>query len=211
MEKIITDVDELRKPNSPATLEEAQEIAEHLFMTLLERDKTDVGLSAPQIGIHKQVCVVRAKSPIVLVNPTIIDLTDETWYQEGCVSFPGASVRTKRYKNVVIEVDYLGEGNEVMQIFSNKETKLYFAAKGLDDMNADDDLLESIAVQHEVDHLSGILMFDREWKLEPIKADKKYGRNERITIVNSGTNERIESIKYKKAEEYLNNGWTIGE
>ena len=115
MAKIVTDVDELRKPNSVATLEEAQAIAEELFMTLLERKETDVGLSAPQIGIHKRVCVVRAKTPIVLVNPEIIEYTEETWYQEGCVSFPGASVRTKRHKNVTVKVDHLGTGNEALQ------------------------------------------------------------------------------------------------
>lgn len=210
MAKIVTDADELRKPNSVATLEEAQAISEELFMTLLERESTDVGLSAPQIGIHKQVCVVRAKSPIVLVNPKIIDTSETTWYQEGCVSFPGASVRTKRHKNITVKVDYLGTGNEVMQTWSKHQT-IYFAADGNLKLEDDIGLLESVAVSHEIDHLNGILFFDREWKLEPIKVDKKYGRNERVTIVNSGTNERIESIKYKKAEEYLNNGWTIGE
>ena len=190
MAKIVTDVDELRKPNSVATLEEAQVIFEELFMTLLERKETDVGLSAPQIGIHKRVCVVRAKSPIVLVNPEIIEYSDETFYQEGCVSFPGVSVRTKRYKNVVVKVDYLGTGNEVLQNWSDKETLLYFASKNLDNINDDNDLLESIAVQHEIDHINGILMFAREWKLEPIRVEKKQKPNEKCDC-QSG-------LKYKK-------------
>jgi len=175
---IITDETVLRKRSSKVKdTTEAGDIAEQLWATLSARNENDVGLSAPQIGIRKKICVIRAKEPIVLVNPTIIESDGETWYQEGCVSFPGASVRTKRKKNIVVKVDWVGIYNGVSIVWEKDQT-LYFAAEDRDDMENDTSLLESVAVQHEVDHLNGVLMFDREWKLEPIKNEKKVGRNE---------------------------------
>jgi peptide deformylase len=207
---IVTDKGELRKRNSLVkNVNEAAEIAEHLWNTLSARGENDVGLSAPQIGIHKKMCIVRAKTPIALVNPKIVETNGETWFQEGCVSFPGVSIRTKRFKNVVLEVDWLGEHDGMTIIWKKKQT-LYFAASEGMNMEDDSDLLESIAVQHETDHLEGILMFDREWKNEPVKVGRKYGRNERIDIQHSGTSEVIRSIKYKVYErDYLEKGWVI--
>ena len=211
--EIVKDEKLLRQKSTPVkSLDEIQEITEHLFITLLEKNDNDVGISAPQIGIMKQVILVRAKENIVLVNPRIIETGGETWYQEGCLSFPGSSVRTRRHTEIVVEVDYLGIGNVVMQSWT-KNVKLCFASKNKPDVNIEDDkgLLEAVAVQHEIDHLNGILMFDREWKGKTIRNTKKYGRNEKVIIVHPGTNERINSIKYKRAEEYLNKGWTILE
>jgi len=175
---IVTDENELRKPNTKVKdTTEAGDISEHLWDTLAAREENDVGLSAPQIGIHKTICILRAKEPIVLVNPEIIETEGETWYQEGCVSFPGASVRTKRHKRIVVKADWIGEHTGVM-IEWHKDQTLYFTPD--EDQNIEDDigLLESIAAQHEIDHLNGTLMFDREWKNVPVKNESKIGRNE---------------------------------
>jgi len=176
--KIVQDEKFLRQKSEPATLEEAQEITEQLFMTLLEKNDNDVGLAASQIGILKQVAVIRAKEAITLVNPRIVETDGEIWYQEGCLSFPGASVRTKRHKGIVVECDYLGTGNEVLQQWQ-ENVRVYFAPNERVPMEEDKDLLESIAVQHEIDHMNGILMFDREWKNVPIRVEKKQKPNEK--------------------------------
>lgn len=206
---VTNDKEELRKPNELVkSVEEAAEIVEQLWDTLSVRGEGDVGLAAPQIGIHKKVCIVRAKIPIVLVNPKIIETNGETWFQEGCVSFPGASVRTRRHKNIVVAVDWVGEHDGMTIVWAEKQT-LYFASDNDSDIGNDIGLLESVAVQHEVDHAEGILFFDREWKNEPVKVEKKYGRNERVDIKNAGTSEILRGIKYKKAEDYLEKGWKI--
>jgi len=175
---IVTDENELRKPNTNVKdVFEAADISEQLWATLAARAENDVGLAAPQIGIHKNVVVIRAKAPIVLVNPTIIETDGETWYQEGCVSFPGIGVKTKRHKNIVVKVDWFGELNGISMDWLENQT-LYFAADDNLKMEDDKGLLESVAVQHECDHLSGILFFDREWKNVTIKNETKVGRNE---------------------------------
>jgi peptide deformylase len=175
---IIQDREELRKPNKKVKdTAEAGDIAEHLWDTLSARAENDVGLSAPQIGIHKTICVVRAKEPIVLVNPEIIETDGQTWYQEGCVSFPGESIRTTRHKNIVVKVDWVGEHNGMIINWSPNQT-LYFASDGHSDIENDIGLLESVAVQHETDHLNGILFYDRERKIKTVKNENKVGRNE---------------------------------
>lgn len=175
---IITDEVELRKPNElVGSVEEAADIAESLFATLTLRSKNnDVGLAAPQIGIHKKVCVVRAKESIVLVNPEIIETSGETWFQEGCLSFPGVSLKTKRHKDIVVKVDWLGEYNG-LTINWIKDQTLYFSPNEMVPMEDDLDLLESVAVQHETDHTNSILFFDREWKSEQRINKNKVGRN----------------------------------
>jgi len=206
---IIQDEKFLRQISVPATLDEAKEIAEKLFVELLQCKDTDVGLAAPQIGILKQVCVIRAMKPIVLVNPRIVSAEGETWYQEGCLSFPGASVRTRRHTDIVVKVDYLGVGTEVIQEWK-EDVELAFSGDGFHQIEEDMALLECVAVQHEVDHLSGVLFFDREWKNEPVKAKKKYSPNERIDIIHLGTKDRLERIKYKKyVKDYEPGGWKI--
>lgn len=180
MEKIIQNEELLRVPSEKAKLEEAKEISKKLFEVLDSRGKGDVGLAASQIGILKQVCVIRAKIPIVLVNPVIVDTEGETWYQEGCLSFPGASVRTKRYDSITVKCDYFGELDEKFNknMIWHENKTLHFSRNDVFDMEDDRDLLESVAAQHEIDHNNGILMFDREWKQEPVKSDKKVGRND---------------------------------
>lgn len=189
---IITDEQFLRQTSELATLDEAKEISKQLFTVLEERNQKDVGLAAPQIGILKQVCLVRAKQLIVLVNPKIVETAGETWYQEGCVSFPGASVRTKRHKSVVVTCDWYGYSDihNMDDLSWQNDVKLYFTDNDYFSFDNDPDLLECVAVQHEIDHVRGILFFDREWKNEPIKKEKKQKPNEKCAC--------LSGKKYKK-------------
>ena len=174
------------------TIEEGEEIGVQLLKELTESEN-GIGLAANQIGINKRVCVVNVKEPLVLINPRIVERSEEEFiFPEGCLSFPNKHVRTKRNVSVIVEAD-------------NHEGKLSFSAES-EDIN---DAFECACVQHEIDHLDGITMFDREFKQEPIKREgKKIGRNEKVLIA-KGTESK--TIKYKKAEPLLNSGWTLVE
>ncbi len=88
----------------------------------------------------------------------------------------------------------------------NQREQLSFSANSKDINYA----FECVCVQHEIDHLDGITMFDREFKQEPIvkgvNAPKKIGRNEKVTIT-KGTESKV--LKYKKAQPMLEDGWTL--
>jgi len=195
--KIITDEVYLRQKCEPATFDEAKDITTKLIDTLSLRNEGDIGLAAPQIGILKQVCIIRAKDLVVLVNPRITETSGEVMYQEGCLSFPGSSVRTKRYEEVTVEAEYIGTAemgglNDNFKGYSDivweKDAKAFFVRNDNVPIENDTALLECVAVQHEIDHLNGILMFDR--KSKPIKVVKKLKPNEKCPC-GSG-------LKYKK-------------
>jgi peptide deformylase len=99
-----------------------------------------IGLAAPQIGVQKRLFVYDVgDDPRVIVNPTITESDGEWVYEEGCLSIPGLFVEMVRPKEVLVTGWDL-DGNEV-QIEA-------------------DELLARL-FQHELDHLDGVLMFDR--------------------------------------------------
>ncbi len=149
----------IQKTLRRVTVEEGYEIATKLFQILNERGD-GIGLAANQVGIDAAVAVVNVKEPIVLINPKIVRKEEEVRYYEGCLSFPKKGCHTKRYKTIEVKVD-------------NIESNMTF---GVGDTEVD--LLESVCVQHEIDHLNGMRILDRAQELT-IKRDKpKIGRNE---------------------------------
>ncbi len=116
-------------------------------------DAVGVGLAAPQVGVSKRIVVIdvahpdegEERNPIYLVNPEIIWHSDEESCQyEGCLSVPDQSAEVNRYKQVRVQyLDYNGKECEIM-------------AEGL----------LAIALQHEIDHLDGILYIDRISRLK---------------------------------------------
>ena len=91
-------------------------------------------------------------------------------------------VNTKRYEIVEVKSD-------------NVESTMRF------------DGLESICVQHEIDHLNGKTIFDRKIEIGSYKRDtKKIGRNELVTIKKG---DAVKVLKYKKVQKMLNDGWEI--
>ena len=165
----------ITKKLKEVSIEEGRTIATELFQILNKRGD-GIGLAANQVGIDAQVAVVNVREPVVLINPKIIDKSDEISYYEGCLSFPKHGVRTKRYKNIIVksaDVDcqYYFSGAE-----SAKDAKgTWETAKKHD---TEQRLLEAICVQHEIDHLNGITIHDREKKLEPTVSKKSLGRND---------------------------------
>ena len=190
---IIKDKIKLQEKCSPVSVKEGEEIGVRLLHELRESEN-GIGLAANQIGINKRVCVVNVKEPLVLINPKIVEKSKEQFiFPEGCLSFPDSKIKTTRHQDIVVEAD-------------NHEGQLSFSANSKD-IN---DAFECVCVQHEIDHLNGITMFDREFKSEPIingvNAPKKIGRNEKVTIT-KGTESKV--LKYKKAQSMLEDGWTL--
>lgn len=103
-------------------------------------DAPGLGLAAPQVGIQKQLFVYDVgEGPRTLVNPTIAESSGEWVYEEGCLSIPGLYVEIVRPKLVLLTGRDL-DGNEV-------------------EIEADE--LTARLFQHELDHLTGTLMFER--------------------------------------------------
>jgi len=184
---------------------EGHSIAQEL-LKVLNRRQDGIGLAANQIGIDAKVAVVNVVNPIILINPVIVEKWDEINYYEGCLSFPGKPCRTTRYKYVIVECD-------------NYESKLYFGPDELhhnskgsweDEHKKQGDelkLLESICVQHEIDHLNGLRILDRTYEMKPIKVEHKFGRNEIVMITNG---KETKDLKYKKAKPLIDSGeWEI--
>ncbi len=143
--KIVTDEKKLRKECEPcADVDAAVDLGKQLLRFLGTTDN-GVGIAAPQVGIQKKVCVINVREPIILVNPKIISKFKKIAFPEGCLSFPGQSVITQRYANIAVSAD-------------NHSKPLFF--------NCDDNALECVCVQHEIDHLDGILMHDRKMSLD---------------------------------------------
>ena len=87
----------------------------------------------------------------------------------------------------------------------NYEDKLSFNADSKDI----DDAFECACVQHEIDHLDGITMFDREYKSVPwVRKNPKIGRNEKV-VIKKGSESK--TIKFKKYEKMSEDGWTLVE
>ena len=184
---IITDKNKITQVCEPCkSVEEGEEIAVKLLEELT-KSKSGIGLAANQIGINKRVCVINVKEPLVLINPRIVEHSEEQFmFAEGCLSFPNKHIKTMRNVSVVVETD-------------NHEGKLSFSAESEDINNA----FECACVQHEIDHLDGITMFDRSVVAQPHRAPKKIGRNERVTITDG---KETKELKWKKAQPLVESG-----
>ena len=149
--KIVKNVSKLRNPCETCDTTEEGERIGVILKAMLENSKDAAGLAANQIGIQKRVCLINVKKPILLINPEITGKFDKFLYKEGCLSFPGEYIITERYKNIMIKAD------------NHKET-LQFSS------DTPEDMLECACVQHEIDHLNGLLMFDRSPPLAQLGA-----------------------------------------
>jgi len=108
MKKVINCLKEnnpvINKKLRKVSVDEGLEIAEILFTTLNER-KDGIGLAANQIGIDASVAVVNVREPLILINPVVKEQWDEIDYYEGCLSYPERGVKTKRYRNVIVQTE----------------------------------------------------------------------------------------------------------
>ena len=184
--------DILTTPTKKTDLKTAQNLAVELFKTL--KQEGGLGLSANQVGEDKSVCVVNVTNPFFLLNPVITKKQKEIIYKEGCLSIPNKMITTKRYERIEVEAD-------------NVEGTMVFGPEK--DNQVDNDLLvlESVCVQHEIDHLNGLTIYDREFKRESFRrTEVKIGRNEKVMITKD---KETLTMKYKKAIPYFEKGWII--
>jgi peptide deformylase len=111
-----------------------------------------VAISAIQIGVPKRVTIYRLNDTknLVFVNP-IIDWhsSDNILHEEGCLSFPGVFIPTRRHAEIIVKDE--GEYRKGIKLTG----------------------LASRALQHEIDHLDGVLMFEREYKKATQKPNEK--------------------------------------
>lgn len=151
----------LRTP--AAQIDEVTSALERLVDDMLETmyEAPGVGLAAPQIGISKQLFVADVgDGPFVMINPEIVEISGEWVFDEGCLSVPGR--------------------------FWPIERPGFARARGLDldggeVEHAGDELMGRV-LQHEVDHLSGILLLERLPK-RTRKAALKELRTEALGLV----------------------------
>jgi len=200
---LITKPEKLRKVIEPKPI--SQQEIDDISIKLLDGLKKygGIGLSANQLGLDVRACVINVKEPLVLINPRVTEVSDESVaYVEQCLSIPKTMrkpVKTIRFKSFTVECDNLGT-----VIFSPDKADW----KNSDEFFSDEGLLECVCAQHEMDHLEGRLITDpiRRYSSTVI-APKKYGRNEMIMVkLPNGT---TEFMKYKKAEPMLKMGAEI--
>ncbi len=104
-----------------------------------------VGLAAPQVGESLKLATVdisigeNPEELLILINPVIVEADGGELDDEGCLSVPGYTLPIKRHNRLLLQFHTL-EGKEVRQEFSGFKARV---------------------IQHEVDHLNGILILDR--------------------------------------------------
>ena len=137
-------------------------IVNDMFDTMYEEN--GVGLAATQVNIHQQIVVIDVsddkESPIVLINPEIIDKSEDTLInEEGCLSVPGCYAKVDRHTKVTVKaldkngVEFTLDGEELL----------------------------AICIQHELDHLKGILFVDY---LSPLKRQRIKAKFEKEARLN---------------------------
>jgi peptide deformylase len=204
MIKIITDTSVLRTPIPTTTFtKEEQDLATAALLTAVTQHQ-GLGMSANQIGLNKRICVINVREePLVLINPEIVlESEEKIMYFEGCLSLPKTMkkpIKTVRSYSVKVKADNF---TDVLD-FGTKERKH-------EDINAlfnDVDLLEAVCVQHEIDHLNGLTIRDRQYtETVRLTSFAKLGRNERF-ILKKG--DETLSVKKKNLSTYLEQGWEV--
>lgn len=130
--------------------DEVRKLLDNMLETMYDGG---VGLAAPQIGVSKRLVVIDAEqtekgeqgNPMFFVNPEIIWNSEEkVLFCEGCLSIPGQNAEVERFEKIRVRYqDYNGKEQEIL---------------------AEDFL--AIVLQHEIDHLDGILYIDRISRLK---------------------------------------------
>lgn len=138
----------LRRKAEKATAFDAQlrKAVEEMLQTMYAAN--GVGLAAPQVGLDVRLVVLNCgdspEDELVLVNPEIVDRQGKLVGDEGCLSFPGIFVKVQRFARVTVRYQDV-DGNERT-----------LEAEGM----------LARAVQHEMDHLDGVLLVD---KMTPVQ------------------------------------------
>lgn len=130
----------LRRDSEPVQeiTDELRTIVKDMFETM--HKARGVGLAAPQIGVNKRLMIIDIDgNPLVFINPEILKKSGKETSEEGCLSLPGLRENVQR------------------------ATKLVARAVNINgkDFEIDAEGLLARAIQHEIDHLDGVLFIDR--------------------------------------------------
>ena len=151
-------------------------LVEDMFDTMYEED--GIGLAANQIGEDLNLFVIdishkdEAEKPRVFINSKIIDKKGECLSVEGCLSIPGIQVELKRSEFITLQY-YSLEGEQKKREFNG---------------------LLARAIQHEMDHLNGILIVDRISDLVKMQYKKDLKEIEQDALKESKVREKIQGI-----------------
>ncbi|MDC3261912.1 peptide deformylase [Candidatus Pseudothioglobus singularis] len=118
-------------------------------------DAPGIGLAATQVNFHQRLIVVdvseECNEPICLINPEIIEKNGEIEWEEGCLSVPNYYESVKRANEIKVSAQ-----NELGQVFEIEASEML-----------------AVCIQHEMDHLNGILFVDHLSKLKQKRLKKK--------------------------------------
>jgi peptide deformylase len=138
-----------------------KQIVKDMFETMYQGH--GVGLAAIQVNIQQRILVMdtspEQNSPICLINPKIIHEEGKAISEEGCLSFPGVYAKVKRAKQITTQ--YVDEHGKAHERTSTE--------------------LESNCIQHEIDHLNGVVFVDHLSKLKRNLIIKKLDKLQRTT------------------------------
>jgi len=161
-----------------------------------------ITFSGNDVGIDKRIITLRfggEYDELTLVNPTIIERSDNmvVYYEKD--SLKNKTRKTVRHSSFSVETDNLGVVEFKADKSSWKDEKEYMEDIGL---------FECVIAQRLIDSIDGIDVNDTIRRYNPqITADKKPGRNERVML--QSPEGAMEFVKYKKAEPLLNKGYQL--
>jgi peptide deformylase len=155
----------LRRVSTPVAKidDQIKKLIDDMFETMY--DAPGIGLAAVQIGVAKRVVTIDAtrgeeeKKPMVFINPEIISASEETDVkEEGCLSI--AEYYEEVERPTAVKVRYMDEKGKTKEI----------EAEGL----------LARALQHEIDHLNGVLFIDHISKLKRDRVTKKFAKAAKV-------------------------------
>ncbi len=149
----------LRKKASKVNKISKNDISIMEKMVEIMHNSEGVGLAAPQIGISKQIIVVRDDNGVIkLINPVILKKEGEEEAKEGCLSIPDIYVDVKRANQILVEG------------INEKEKEVTIEAEGL----------TARIIQHEIDHLNGVLIVDYASPVSKVLVKKQLKKLRRL-------------------------------
>ncbi|KAE9538425.1 peptide deformylase [Ursidibacter maritimus] len=133
--------------------DELRQFIDDMFDTMYQQE--GIGLAAPQVNVLKRVITIDIEgdktNQIVLINPEILESSGETGIEEGCLSIPGCRALVPRKEKVTVKA-------------LNRQGEEFI-------LNADG--LLAICIQHEIDHLNGVLFVDHISQLKRQRIKEK--------------------------------------
>ncbi len=150
---------EQKCPPVDEVTDEVRQLVDDMVETMY--DAPGIGLAAPQIGVKQRITVIDTSAGEeennlhVFINPEIVEREGNIRWEEGCLSIPGVYENVDRCRRVVVRA--LGRDGEPFELEAH-------------------DLL-AVCIQHEIDHLDGVLFLDHLSRLKRKILMKKYKKH----------------------------------